>query len=267
MLFAQARLRGQSIGGDTKLKIVRQSISEQVFSLIGSGHISARGVETDGRGLDAQPSFGERVCPVGEVGRVGQDCGYRLHPAQELVLNGRGGVSFSQQPTVFKDQIHQPGEEKGIAILVDAKAVMIDSRRIRMDVGIVVLLLIVAPKAIARIELITPVRPSLEPVVSRPAAALESMPSEVARGATSTRLALRLRAIELRLWYPNAPPDPAGGVVERPGSVAIGSGLVSASTAVGPRRILSPGSSAVAGNPGSGSGGNGTRDGIPMEKT
>ncbi len=52
-------------------------------------------------------------------------------------LSGLFGSLFRQQPAVFKDQVHEPGENETVVLLIDSEAIMVDFRRVGMDVGIV----------------------------------------------------------------------------------------------------------------------------------
>jgi hypothetical protein len=91
--------------------------------------------------------------------------------------------------------------------------------------------------------------------VSRPAAASASIRPEFDSGATRTRLAKRLRAIELRLQRPNEPPSPAGATsAGMGGSATGGESLAISSTAEGSTDTAAASASA-AGTLGSGSGG------------
>ena len=124
----------------TELEVVGQAVAEQVFPVVLGRRDRARPVEPDGRVLDIHATFGERVRTVREVGGVGvRVADVDLHPAPELVLSGFGGVPFRKQPAVFEDQVHEPGEEEAVVLLVDAEPIVVDFCRVGMDVGISVL--------------------------------------------------------------------------------------------------------------------------------
>ena len=171
-----------------------------------------------------------------------------------------GSVSPSSQRS-SKIKIHEPGEHEAIVVLIDAEAVVIVLRRVGMDVRIVVLLFPFTLKAVAENRAHHPRRWPAEPGVSRPAAASASMPPESASGVTRTRLARRLRVIELRLLKPNEPPEPAGTA---PGTAAAGTagGGLATTSAVEGASVTGSASVAIPGNAGSGSGGNVTWSGV-----
>ena len=132
--------RGQAVGEETQLKVVGQAVAEQVFPVVLGRTDGARPVETDRRVLDIHATLGQRVRTVGEVGGVGvRVANVDLHPVPELVLNGSGGIPFRKQPAVLEDQVHEPGEEEVVVLLVDTEPIVVDFCRVGMDVGIGVL--------------------------------------------------------------------------------------------------------------------------------